>query len=249
MKYDPYNFFDMLITEEGIATSSPKITPFSKIPKERQKMVLPELVYRRPYEVLNKYYNRLRTYQHANDILDFIPVNSDYVVYEYEPEKGISRAAEICLCEPNGWSAYATIGKDFEQIHSHVKNSHGGLIFPKPDRFLKMIMNLEEPYERIGALSLRESVKLDRHPDDFVRENFTSEKLFIRGERQGIKVFPEYNLFLFTIQTWFVDLTEKEKAKVFLQASEKNFSDTYFGINFDKKRKTRIFDILKEVSK
>ena len=100
MKFDPYNLFPLVVTPDGIQTSSPKITPFSKIPASRRHMVLSGMVYDKVQnENLHScYYDQSVEHDCAVVGVD----NSDYVIYEYDPDNDISRAAEILLREPNG---------------------------------------------------------------------------------------------------------------------------------------------------
>lgn len=59
---------------------------------------------------------------------------------------------------------------------------------------------LIELYEKINS-----SRKLSRLLNGTWDGNkFENGELYLRGERQGIQAFPQYNCFLFTIQTWFI---------------------------------------------
>lgn len=231
MRLDPYDLFPLLVNENGIQISSPKITPFSKLPAGRRLMVLPELVHETYTsqdgvdDYSPKYYQTLN--YKALEQLDK-PEFTDFVVYEYDPKNHVDRAAEILLCEPNGWSAYTHIGQSFEAIHEHVTNAKDGLVMPKPKKIVERILNLSEPHERIGAMSFREDMKLDRHAEDYIPQMFESGRLYLRFERQGIEAFKELNCFIFTIQTVFVDLTDPYYARPFLEAVKLNGDQTYF---------------------
>lgn len=248
-------FMELFNDDGGLKPSSPKLTPFSEIPEHRRKVYLPQsdrkpfmdCVTRQRTEPYAKY-NALITPSKAIVIRNEIsPVPFvDFVVIE-KTLTGSSKATQIELKFPNGWSAEDTIGKDFGYIHDHVLNPNGNKVMPKPEIIVDRCINAKEPMERIGAISFRDNNEPNRHPADYTPDTFDTGELYLRFERQVVIGFPKYNGFFFGITTYFADLSDPNLAEIILKGIYRNGENSYAREVLGSERGDRIKDFLHRV--
>lgn len=136
------------------------------------------------------------------------------------------------LCFPNHWAAEDKIGKNFVDVHKPVPGMQK--INQASHQLLKTLISAS-PCVRF-AWGVATDNRLNHHPeppDDCAEPSSwhgrlfdaTNPKLFIRIERQVITGFPEINSFLFTIRTYFEDVSAlNHENKVKLSAAIKSMS-------------------------
>jgi len=108
------------------------------------------------------------------------------------------------LCAANHWSARDKLGMDMQHLHQHVPGFTEDN--QEPDRLLQSISNKGEPYVRF-AWGLSEHAILNQHPTLQTTPQ-SSDRLFMRIERQVIWPIVNTETLLFTIRTYFHDCTE-----------------------------------------
>lgn len=113
-------------------------------------------------------------------------------------------AAKIHLTHCNGWDAEWAINQTFNFIHKGVPRIEK--IIPNAIRMMMSFFNKDVIYERIAAISFKNSRVLNRHHDYeklWLRKfNHKNPDMTIRVERQTITGFPKSEAFLFTIRTY-----------------------------------------------
>lgn len=148
--------------------------------------------------------------------------------------------AAIHLCAPNHWAPLDKIGKPFEAVHAPVPGMDK--IMPHYIKMLQLIVH-KGPFTRY-AWGIATDNRLNHHPippagisnEDWQGRKITdSSKLFIRTERQNMIGFPPLNAFMFTIRTYFyeVSLLESQEKKA-LWAAVRSMSPealAYKGLN------------------
>ncbi len=127
---------------------------------------------------------------------------------------GTNWVSAIHLCFPNHWSAADKIGKDFAAIHTPVAgmekiNQRGNAIVNT--------MITHAPTVRF-AWGLSTDTHLNHHPEappnipihqwQGRKFDINHPRLYLRIERQIIWGLPECNAAIFTIRTYFQDITE-----------------------------------------
>jgi len=260
MKLSDELFLELFNGDE-LKISSPKMTPFKSLPKHRQTMILPvdgESYYDQWKASMlmghsSKYRAEIRPSK-ASAMLRHLGIapncaTSDVVVCEKTNKGDSSRVTFIKLSNPNGWSAETTIGKSFGEIHSHVLNASNELVMPKPEIIVDRCIKAVDGMERIGAISFREDNNLDRHPDDWIPETYESGDIFLRFERQGIMGMPEQKGFVFTIQTYFADLSEPWRAEKVLKGIQLTGDKSYARDVLASPRGERIIELLSNYSR
>lgn len=278
--FDPYDFFNLLVNEEsGIAESSPKLTAFSKLPEERRHIVLPNNAPQTEENITLEYFEEkyqqrifpsycvdgiltsskfreiVGQFNNGNTEIDFeniLNIPSDFVVCAKRPGFE-SRIEWVLLRYQNEWTPLDAVGRSFGYMHTNIKNVNGALLMPKPEVIVSRILRSEENLERVGAIGLYQDSILNRSSfkDDPIEFDFDKNpNLFMRCERQAIVPFPDMDAFLFTVQTYFIDLTKPEYSKKFLKALkvsvDKN-SNVYFSKHLeDAEKRSRILKYLEE---
>lgn len=146
-------------------------------------------------------------------------VPEDMVVHCFNDERDWAEA--IHLCHANGWSAEEQLNWTFDQIHADVPRMKEIIHGDKVKKMMKGMVKSGRVLERIAAISFRTDSILNRHPKAGVKHlPFDLDKnanLFIRFERQTVKGFDKVGFdvdspsgFLFTIRTYFVDVSKLE---------------------------------------
>lgn len=148
----------------------------------------------------------------------------------------------IHLCAPNHWSPAAKIGKPFDRIHDPVP--HIERVTSHYFKMLSSIINTRGPYTRF-AWGISTDTRLNHHPEpppgtDVAIWNGrqiddASQPFYVRTERQNLVGFPEVKAFLFTIRTYFYDISSfTYSEKKALEAAVDSMSAetlTYKGLN------------------
>jgi len=108
------------------------------------------------------------------------------------------------LCFPNHWSITDKIGKNFLDIHEPVNGFSKSN--PHSTKLLNAVLN-SGPYVRF-AWGLSDDEELDHHPDTVKAFQFIAGEndLYVRVERQVLLGFPERNLLVFFIRTYYEDV-------------------------------------------
>lgn len=112
--------------------------------------------------------------------------------------------AAIHLCFPNHWAAAEKINNKFNHIHSPVANFQK---LAKAAPALEKQICSKGPLVRF-AWGIATDNELNHHPENKFKGRDFDEKnptLFVRVERQTTTPFPEHNLSLFTIKTYFLN--------------------------------------------
>ncbi|GJD21264.1 hypothetical protein RIVM261_062200 [Rivularia sp. IAM M-261] len=120
----------------------------------------------------------------------------------------------IHLCFPNHWSAEDKIGKDFATVHAPVAG------IEKINQRAQAITNtmiMHQPMVRF-AWGLSTDTRLNHHPQPPLHTpaevwggrkfDIENPQLYLRIERQVIWGLPECDAAIFTIRTYFRDVTE-----------------------------------------
>ncbi len=144
-------------------------------------------------------------------------VAEDLVVHCFNDDRDWAEA--IHLCHANGWSAEQMFNWTFDQIHAKVPRMKEIGQGEKIKKMIKSIVSTDRIMERIAAVSFRTDSILNRHPKAKIEHKpfclETNPNLFIRFERQTVKGFKKVGNeenspsgFLFTIRTYFVDISK-----------------------------------------
>lgn len=241
MNLDPFDYFPL--REEKIPASSAGMKKFSKLPIEKRQIFQKDENFdwymenkrKCKQENLSKYYQKLDGYD-IGIIEDYLRGDFEWVAEQVQEDlvvckvndDGSTIITHIHLMSPNGWAAEWAIGKSFADMHEHVLKASGAPVIRFPDKVALMIMRLKEPIERLGALSFREEAKLNRHPDDYKKYDWeTFNELYLRFERQVVVSFPKINSFLFTIKTYFNDLTKSRYRNPAIKAIKNCHKNAY----------------------
>ncbi len=142
-------------------------------------------------------------------------VQEDIAVWQLAEDDDWLAAAHICA--PSHWSAGEKVGKNFDFVHEVV---------PGMEKIRRHYMGMLEnvvskgPYTRFGW-GVSADIKLNHHPEPapgYTPEMWAGRKfdpefpmLFIRTERQCLAGIPEHNAFVFTIRTYFSDVSKMDE--------------------------------------
>lgn len=120
------------------------------------------------------------------------------------------------LCFPNYWAAEHKIGKCFAGAHQFVPAMEG--INKKADKLNKLLKS-EGPFERF-TWGITTDRRLNHHPkapdgesekEWYGRNIDETSPLYLRVERQVTTPFNRESAYLFSIRTYFVDLSHEPK--------------------------------------
>jgi hypothetical protein len=141
-----------------------------------------------------------------------LEIQEDFSVWTYEGEEDWMAYASICF--PNHWAPEDKIGRNFFQVHEPVAGA-GPML--KSSKKLVESMVLKGPFVRF-AWGIATDKRLNHHPQAptswdpalwkgraFDPQN---PQIWVRTERQTLHGFPEDRLSLFTIRTYFQDVSE-----------------------------------------
>lgn len=138
-------------------------------------------------------------------------IQEDIALVEKTNECG-DRIVALHLCFPNHWAAQDKIGKSFLASHAPVPGM--ARINQRAEQLLNSLL-FKGPYVRF-AWGLATDTHLNHHPiapegvDEKLWQgrsfNPVDPQLYLRVERQVIHGFPEIDIFLFTIRTYFYDV-------------------------------------------
>lgn len=139
-------------------------------------------------------------------------VQEDMAIWKLNPD-GSEEIEALHLNAPNHWAAESKVGRSFAAVHSPV--AHIEKITPWAVRILQGIIE-KGPYVRF-AWGIGTDHRLNHHPepapgmgvDEWNGRRFSPAKpeLFVRVERQVLWGFPNLQRALFTIRTYFHDVS------------------------------------------
>lgn len=175
-------------------------------------------------------------------------VPEDIVVYTL-PKEGTDFVSVAHLMAPLDWSAKWAIGKSFAQIHEHVLKGSGKPVLKEPDKIVKGILMSPTTFQRVGAVSFRSQLVLDRRPENGVQDvwNFGPEqRALLRFERQTITSFPEIGSFLFTVRAYHDNLCSPKRIDAAI-AALKNISEDVYAKKFVKEHSADLLRFLIKV--
>jgi dimethylamine monooxygenase subunit A len=141
-------------------------------------------------------------------------VQEDMAVWQRE--EGTDRMVMIHLCAPNHWSPAEKIGKPFSVVHQPVADMER-----MRQRYQPMLKTLIRGGSFVRfAWGLSTDNRLNHHPvpppgwkiEDWQGRHFDPDypSLYVRVERQTISGFPEADVVLFTIRTYFEEVRKLE---------------------------------------
>lgn len=150
------------------------------------------------------------------DALDALAcqVQEDLAIWKAsDPQVESEWLAAVHLCFPNHWAAGEKIGKSFNAVHAPVAHfdvlSHGA-------RKIVQFITQSGDVERF-AWGVATDDRLNHHPIPSVSADaqewagrafsLSDPMLFLRFERQTLTAFPEICASLFTIRTYFTDVS------------------------------------------
>ena len=121
-------------------------------------------------------------------------------------EDSSDRLVAAHLCFPNRWSPADKINKTFIEIHQPV--ARFSETNPNASNLINAVLG-KVPYVRF-AWGLSNDQFLDHHPEETAPFRFENDKddLYVRVERQVLYGFPDNNLLLFFIRTYYADCRE-----------------------------------------
>ena len=158
-----------------------------------------------------------------------------------------SRATALHLCAANHWGAQQKLGKNFLDIHKPVPGFSQR--YPSEHKLLDTLLH-KGPFVRF-AWGLATDTRLNHHPDAPVEvtedswrgRQFSQDHpmLYLRIERQCLFGMPDINSILFTIRTYFLDVSKLQQhefrqltsALTTMEAAAKHYkglSDSYNSI-------------------
>lgn len=152
-------------------------------------------------------------------------VQEDFVVMEID-KSGEGKIIALHLCAPNHWAAQDKLGKDFIDIHQPVPGMER--IYQRHREINKACLE-KGPFVRF-AWGLSTDKYLNHHPQvprgmtdqDWAGRKFDPSQpvLFMRTERQTIQGFKSQRLVLFTIRTYFYDVStlKRQQRQLLLEA-------------------------------
>tara|TARA_Y100000310_G_C20566748_1_gene755867 strand:- start:13 stop:936 length:924 start_codon:yes stop_codon:yes gene_type:complete len=136
---------------------------------------------------------------------------------------------EIALASASHWSVDWARDKSFHSIHEEVVNRDGSFVIKDPSKMVRSISSMPEPVERVGALSFRSHQTLNIHPSLGIEDSWTweppNQNIFCRFERQT--VVPLGMSFLFTIRTFFMNMTNPKNKEIVLTALDNVHPECY----------------------
>ena len=153
-----------------------------------------------------------RHYQNAFDALA-MQIQEDLALVQLDRNSNDYLAA-LHLCAPNYWSAQDKIGRPFTAVHQPVAGIEN--INRRHREIIGAMIN-KSPFVRF-AWGLTTDTRLNHHPvpphgidaESWHGRKFNSQspELYMRVERQCIQGFPEHDAALFSIRTFFSDVTQ-----------------------------------------
>lgn len=158
-----------------------------------------------------------------------LQVPEDLVVLALRPD-GTDRVTHAHLTSASEWSAGWAVGRSFADIHEGVRRSNGELVIRHPTGMVRGIINMPGPVQRVGALTFRPDLLLNRHPDNITpdRWHWGSDQLaLLRFERQTVTPFRELGAFLFTVRTYYCDLTRPDRLPGAVEALRRGEPEAY----------------------
>jgi len=143
---------------------------------------------------------------------------------------GRDRVTHAHLTSASEWSAPWAVGKSFAEIHAGVRKENGELVVKSPAGMVKGLINMPGPVQRVGALTFRPDLILNRHPDKVAPDRWhwgPGQRAYLRFERQTVTPFRELGAFLFTIRTYYCDLLDPRRRGSAILALEAPPENTY----------------------
>lgn len=147
-------------------------------------------------------------------------VPEDLVVLALRPD-GTDRVTHAHLTSASEWSATWAVGRSFADIHEGVRRSNGELVIRHPAGMVRGVVNMPGPVQRVGALTFRPDLLLNRHPDRIGPDRWhwgDDQLALLRFERQTVTPFRELGAFLFTVRTYYCDLTRPDRLPAAVEA-------------------------------
>lgn len=158
-----------------------------------------------------------------------LQVPEDLVVLAARPD-GTDRVTHAHLTSASEWSATWAVGRSFAEIHRGVRRSGGEPIIRHPEGMVRGIVAMPGPVQRVGALTFRPDLLLNRHPDKIVQDVWhwgPGQLALLRFERQTVTPFRELGAFLFTVRTYYCDLTRPDRRPAAIRALRAHSPEAY----------------------
>ena len=148
------------------------------------------------------------------DLFDWfaMQVPCDMVVFS-------DKADALHLMSPSGWSAEGTLWQTFSMIHKDVKKANGQHVIRSAEKMVDSLRSMNGAVERVGAISFRSTWELNRHPENRPEDSWTwgdDQQVYLRFERQTVMPLGDY--FLFTIRSYYNDLTRPDRIEAAIRA-------------------------------
>jgi hypothetical protein len=141
-------------------------------------------------------------------------------------EDGGNYIAALHLCSPNHWAAEDKIGQSFIEAHGAVP--HMEKLNQQSAKLLPSILD-KGSYVRF-AWGISTDTRLNHHPDTVGdigvnhrqndRTSDSQASFFIRVERQTLSGLPQTNTLVFTIRTYYYDLSRASLGETMLKQAE-----------------------------
>lgn len=147
-------------------------------------------------------------------------VPEDVAVLALRPN-GTDWVTHAHLTSASEWSATWAVGRSFADIHEAVRRSDGELVIRHPAGMVRGVVNMPGPVQRVGALTFRPDLLLNRHPDRIGPDRWDwgpDQLALLRFERQTVTPFRELGAFLFTVRTYYCDLTRPDRLPAAVEA-------------------------------
>lgn len=146
-------------------------------------------------------------------------IQEDFAVWVREPGSAREWLGAVHLCFPNHWAAEEKVGRSFVAVHEPVA---GFDRLARASESLVTSMITKGPFVRF-AWGVATDDRLNHHPvppqgvalNDWWGRAFdpSEPRLHIRVERQTLHPFSDVHAALFTIRTYFLDVSELDKAE------------------------------------
>lgn len=163
--------------------------------------------------------------------------------------------AALHICAPNYWSPEEKIGRNFYRFHAPVPGLEG-----LRERYFPMLQSIIDKGSFVRfTWGLTTDRRLNHHPDPPQNVDKTSwqgrsfdrnqPELYVRAERQTLTGLREVNAILFTIRTYFTNvtlLTDEELQA--LESAIRSMSPASLAYKGLDKKRDEILDWLKELS-
>lgn len=156
-------------------------------------------------------------------------VPEDLVVLALRPD-GTDRVTHAHLTSASEWSAPWAVGRSFAEIHAGVRKGNGELVIKSPAGMVRGLVSMPGPVQRVGALTFRPDLLLNRHPDRIAPDRWhwgPGQRAYLRFERQTVTPFRELGAFLFTVRTYYCDLLDPRRRGPAIAALEDPPADAY----------------------